>query len=122
VKFFRPAFLLILCAIGLRAQEEGAELTPIVVTGTFELRRGPSAADSFTKYLEREIDLKHAAEDEAARAPLWHARFWSYIPFRIEPASNDSTQFFTPSYLNLDYREAGRSLEESRKHSLFDAR
>jgi hypothetical protein len=110
----------LLCAVGLHAQE--IDLPPIVVTGTFELRRGPSPADSFARFLEKEIEAKRAVQESAARAPFFNARFWNYIPLRLESCSSDSSQFFTPNYLTSDYRNAARVLEESRKHSLFDSR
>jgi hypothetical protein len=120
VKIFLTAVFLVLGAVALRAQE--AELPPIVVTGTFELRRAPSPTDSFARHLEKEIEARRAAEDAVARSPIFNARFWSYIPLRLESCSSNSSQFFTPSYLTSDYRNAARALEESRKQPLFDAR
>ena len=111
---------LILGAAGLCAQEATVDLPGVVVTGTFELRRTPTPADSFLKYLDKQIDARRAAEEAVSRAPFWNARFWSYIPMRLGASQNDSTQFFTPSYLTQDYRNAARALEESRKHSLFE--
>jgi hypothetical protein len=111
---------LMLGATGLSAQE--AELPPIVVTGTFELRQAPPVIDLFILHLQKQIETKRAAEETVARSPLFNARFWSYIPLRLENCSSDSSQFFTPSYLTSDYRNAARALEESRKQSLFDAR
>ena len=113
---------LILGEAGLRAQETTVDLPGVVVTGAFELRRTPSAADSFMKYLDKQIDARRAADEAVARTPFWNARFWNYIPMRLESSSIDPTQFFTPSYLTLDYRNAERVLEESRKHSLFETR
>lgn len=113
---------LILAGTGLRAQETTADLPGVVVTGTFELRRTPSATDSFMKYLDKQIDARRAAEETIARAPFWNARFWRYIPIRLGSSQNDSTQFFTPSYLTQDYRNAARALEESPQHSLFETR
>ena len=120
VKILLIAVFLVLGAVALRAQE--AELPPIVVTGTFELRRAPSPTDSFARHLEKEIEARRAAEDAVARSPIFNARFWSYIPLRLESCSSNSSQFFTPSYLTSDYRNAARALEESRKQALFDAR
>ena len=113
---------LILGGTGLRAQETTVDLPGVVVTGSFELRRTPSAADSFVKYLDKQIDSKRAVDEAVARAPFWNARFWSYIPMRLESSSTDSAHFFTPSYLTLDYRNAARALEESRQQSLFETR
>ena len=113
---------LILGEAGLRAQETTVDLPGVVVTGAFELQRSPTSADSFMKYLDKQIDARRAADEAVARTPFWNARFWNYIPMRLESSSIDPTQFFTPSYLTLDYRNAERVLEESRKHSLFETR
>lgn len=120
MKILHAIAALTLGAAGIRAQETTVDLPGVVVTGTFELRRTPSAADSFMKYLDKQIDAKRAAEEAIARAPFWNARFWSYIPMRLGASQNDSSQFFTPSYLTQEYRNAARALEESRKHSLFE--
>lgn len=111
---------LVLSGIELRAQE--AELPPIVVTGTFELRQAPQVIDLFARHLEKQIETRRTAEEMVAKSPILNARFWSHIPMRLENCSNDSSQFFTPSYLTSDYRNTARLLEESRKQSLFDAR
>jgi hypothetical protein len=120
VRIILAAGVLILSAVALHAQE--AELPPIVVTGTFELRPGPSITDLFTQYLTRQMEAKRTAEEMMARSPFYYARFWSYIPMRLESSSTDSSPFLTPSYLTPDYRNAERALEDSRKHSLFDGR
>jgi hypothetical protein len=123
VKILHAIAALTFGAAGIRAQETTVDLPGVVVTGTFELRRTPrAAADSFMKYLDKQIDARRAAEETIARAPFWNERFWSYIPMRLGASQNDSTQFFTPSYLTQDYRNAARALEESRKHSLFETR
>ena len=106
----------------LRGQESTVDLPGVIVRSTFELRRSPTPADSFMKYLDKQIDAKRAADEAGARTPFWNARFWNYIPMRLESSSIDPTQLFTPSYLTLDYRNAERVLEESRKHSLFETR
>ena len=93
----------------------------MVVTGTFELRQGPSITDLFTLHLQRQIDTKRTIEEAAARAPWFNAKFWSYLP-QLQNSSTDSSQFFTPSYLTTDYRNAERALQESRKQSLFNGR
>jgi hypothetical protein len=120
VKTLWAAAVLLLSLSEARAQE--AELPPIVVAGTFELRQAPSVIDLFGRHLEKQIETRRAAEETVAKSPLLNARFWSYIPMRLENCSNDSSQFFTPSYLTSDYRNTARLLEESRKQSLFDAR
>jgi hypothetical protein len=106
--------------LDLSGQE--AELPPIVVTGTFELRQTPSISDLFALHLQRQIETRRVLDDVTAGSPFFNARFWSYIPLRLEPSSSDSSQFFTPSYLTSDYRNTARVLDESRKQSLFDAR
>ena len=116
---FAGAFFL-LGALELSAQE--AELPPIVVAGAFELRQAPSVTDLFAAHLEKQIETKQAVEEAVSRSPVFNARFWSYIPLRLESSSIDSSQFFTPSYLTSDYRNSARLLEESSKRSLFDAR
>jgi len=120
VKTLWAAAVLLLSLAGARAQE--VTLPPMVVTGTFELRQGPSVTDLFTQHLMRQAEAKRALDEATARAPLFNAKFWSYIPMRLESSSSDSSQFFTPSYLTLDYRNADRALQESRKQSLFDGK
>jgi hypothetical protein len=120
VKTLSATAVLLLCVLAANAQE--VTLPPIVVTGTFELRQGPSITDLFTQHLQKQIEAKRALEEATARSPIFNARFWSYIPMRLESSSSDSSQFFTPSYLTTDYRNAERALQESRKQSLFDAR
>ena len=105
--------------VTVRAQE--AELEPIVVTGTFELRQGPSIVDRFTQHLLNQFETKRTIEEAVARAPWFNAPFWKYLP-PLQSSSSDSFQFFTPSYLTSDYRNTARALEESRKQSLFDSR
>ena len=118
VKFrLAAAALLALGAAMLRAQE--AELPPIVVTGTFELRPGPSIVDRFTEHLLKQTETKHTLEEAVSRAPWFNAQFWKYLP-QMQSSSSDSYQFFTPSYLTSDYRNTERALIESRKQSLFD--
>jgi hypothetical protein len=113
------AAVLLLSLIAARAQE--VTLPPIVVTGTFELRQGPSVTDLFTHHLLRQAEAKRALEEATARAPLFNAKFWSYLP-QLQNSQIDSSQFFTPSYLTTDYRNAERALQDSRTHSLFDGR
>ena len=113
------AAVLLLSLSAARAQE--VTLPPLVVTGTFELRQGPSVTDLFTQHLLRQMEAKRALEEAAARAPLFNAKFWSYLP-QLQNSQIDSSQFFTPSYLTTDYRNAERALRESRKQSLFDGR
>lgn len=119
VKIFLAAVFLVLGAAVLRSQE--AELAPIVVTGTFELRQGPSVTDLFALHLLKQMETKRTMEEAVTRAPWFNARFWNYLP-PLQSSSTDSYQFFTPSYLTSDYRNTARTLEESRKQSLFDAR
>jgi len=120
VKFrLAAAALLMFDSAALPAQE--AELEPIVVTGTFELRPGPSIIDLFTAHLLKQIETKQTMEEALARAPWFNARFWKYLP-SLQSSMTDSSQFFTPSYLTSDYRNSARALDESRKQSIFDSR
>ena len=121
-KLLRVRILLVVAflALGgatLRAQE--AELPPIVVTGTFELRPGPSIIDRFTEHLLKQMETKRTVEEGVARAPWFNAPFWKYLP-PLQSSSTDSFQFFTPSYLTSDYRNTERALRDSQKQSLFD--
>jgi len=119
VKTLWAAAVLLLSLSAARAQE--VTLPPLLVTGTFELRQGPSVTDLFTQHLLKQAEAKRVLEEATARAPLFNAKFWSYLP-RIENSQIDSSQFFTPSYLTTDYRNAESALQESRKQSLFDGR
>jgi hypothetical protein len=107
-----------LAAAALPAQDQVVEIAPIVVTGTFELRREPPVVDAFTKHLERQIETKRADYEAIGQSAIWPARFWSFLP-RLE-LSSDSRQSLTPHYLTPAYREAARPIEEMRRHSLFD--
>jgi hypothetical protein len=117
VKTLSAAAVLLLSLVAARAQE--VTLPPMIVTGTFELRQGPSVTDLFTQHLLRQAEAKRAMEEATARAPLFNAKFWSYLP-QLQNSQIDSSQFFTPSYLTTDYRNAERALQESRKQSLFN--
>lgn len=119
MKILLVAAFLALGTAAVRAQE--AELEPIIVTGTFELRPGPLVIDLFTSHLLKQMETKRTLEEAVARAPWFNARFWNYLP-PLQSSSIDSYQFFTPSYLTSDYRNTTRALEESRKQSLFDGR
>ena len=99
---------------------EEAELAPIVVTGTFELRQGPSVTDQFTKYLLKQIETKREIEEIQARSPWYYSRLWNYLPMRLESSSSDSALFFMPRYLDLDNQHAEEMLRKSEKQSLFD--
>ena len=117
MKTLSAAAVLLLSLVAARAQE--VTLPPMIVTGTFELRQAPSVTDLFTQHLLRQMEAKRAMEEATARAPLFNAKFWSYLP-QLQNSQIDSSQFFTPSYLTTDYRNAERALQESRKQSLFD--
>src|SRR6266404_1919191 len=112
------AAILALSLLPARGQE--VTLPPIVVTGTFELRQGPSVTDLFTQHLQRQIEAKRALEEAVAGSAIFNAKFWKYLP-PLQNCSSDSSLFFTPSYLTTDYRNAERALQESRKQSVFDA-
>ena len=119
MKTLWAAAVLLLSLVAAGAQE--VTLPPIVVSGTFELRPGPSVTDLFTQHLQRQMETKRGVEEAVARSPWFNARFWNYLP-PLQNSSSDSSQFFTPSYLTLDYRNTERVLQESRRHSLFDAK
>jgi hypothetical protein len=119
VKTLSAAAVLLLSLVAARTQE--VTLPPMTVTGTFELRQGPSVTDLFTQHLLRQAEGKRALEEAVARAPLFNAKFWSYLP-QLQNSQIDSSQFFTPSYLTTDYRNAERALQESRQQSLFDGK
>ena len=99
---------------------EEAELAPIVVTGTFELRQGPSVTDQFTQHLLRQTETRRAIEEIQARSPWYYSRLWNYLPMRFESSSADPGLFFMPHYLDLDYQHAEEMLRKSEKHSLFE--
>jgi hypothetical protein len=119
VKTLLAAAIFALSLLAAHAQE--VTLPPMIVTGTFELRQGPSVTDLFTLHLQRQMEAKRTLEEATARAPWFNAKFWSYLP-QIQNSQSDSSQFFTPSYLTTDYRNAERALQDSRKQSLFDGR
>jgi hypothetical protein len=118
------AFLMVAFVLGgagmVRAHE--IELPPIVVTGTFELRQGPSVTDLFTLHLQRQIENRRAVEGTLARSPWYYSRYWNYIPMRLGSSSPDSDQFFKPQYLTLDNQRADWELRKMEKLSLFDRR
>ena len=120
VKGFVVACLALAGMSSAFAQE--AELAPIVVTGTFELRQGPSVTDLFTQHLERQIETKRAVDEAIAKSPWYYSRFWNYVPMRIESSSGNSDQFFRPQYLTLENQKADWELRKSEKQSLFDKR
>src|SRR4051812_2402581 len=110
----------VLVTVRTRAQE--AELPPIVVTGTFELRQGPSVTDLFALHLEKQIEAKRAVDDAVARSPWYYSRIWNYFPMRIESSSGDLDQFLKPQYLTLENQRSDWELRKAEKQSLFDRR
>ena len=104
------------------ADAQEIELPPIVVSGTFELRQGPSVTDLFTLHLEKQIETKRAVEDAFERAPWYYAQFWNYIPMRVESSSGNSDQFFRPQYLTLENQKQDWELRKAEKQSLFERR
>jgi hypothetical protein len=103
------------------AHGQEVTLPPMVVSGNFELRQGPSVTDLFTQHLQKQIETKRTLEEASARAPWFNGGFWKYLP-ALQNSMSDSSQFFTPSYLTTDYRNTEHTLQESRKQSLFDNR
>ena len=114
------AILLAALPIASDAQTDVVEIAPIVVTGTFELRRSPPAVDAFTKYLEKQIEAQREHEEAIARSPIWNARFWSLVPVRLESSTN-LNEFFVPNYSTIAYRQDIRKIDDFRKHSLFSS-
>jgi hypothetical protein len=113
-------------AVTLRAQDSRlekpeivAELAPMIVSGSFELQRQPAIIDLVIKDLDLQFEQKRKTDEEIARAPLWNARFWNYIPIHLGPG--DDEQFFTPGYLSLANQDSVRALELSQKRDLFEA-
>jgi hypothetical protein len=120
LSLFSIAVVTFAAAVMVRGQE--IELPPIVVTGTFELRQGPSVTDLFTLHLQKQIETRRALDDAAARSPWYYARFWNYFPIRIESSSGDADQFFRPQYLTLENQKLDAELRKADKQSLFDRR
>jgi len=119
VKIPSTLLAIVLAAAVLRAQDQVVEIAPLVVTGSFELRRAPAAVDSFPRYLEQQSETKRAEQEATARSPIWNARFWSFIPIRLE-SSIDSHQFFVPGYSTPEDWGAARRIDDFRLHSIFD--
>jgi hypothetical protein len=113
-------FITFAALVTVRTHAQEAELPPIVVTGTFELRQGPSVTDLFTLHLEKQIEAKRTIEEAMARSPWYYSRLWNYFPMRIESSSGNSDQFFTPQYLTLENQKADWELRKTEKQSLFD--
>ncbi|HZJ39262.1 MAG TPA: hypothetical protein VFD18_08820 [Chthoniobacterales bacterium] len=114
------ASLLAVLPIASDAQTDVVEIAPIVVTGTFELRPSPPAVDSFSRYFEKQIQAQREQQEAIARAPLWNARFWSFVPVRLESSTN-LNEFFVPNYSSIAYRQDTQKIDDLRKHSLFSS-
>ena len=112
---------LALAGAGLVYAQE-IELPPIVVTGTFELRQGPSVTDLFTQHLQKQIETNRGVEETMARSPWYYSRFWNYFPMGLGSSSPDPDQFFKPQYLSLENQKTDWELRKSEKQSLFDRR
>jgi hypothetical protein len=98
------------------------ELPPIVVTGTFELRQGPSVVDLFTMHLQKQIERQRTIEEMVARSPWYYSRLWKYVPMSLGSSSPDPDQFFKPQYLSLENQKIDWELRKAEKQSLFDRR
>jgi hypothetical protein len=120
VKGFVIACLALTGMGGAFAQE--IELPPIVVTGTFELRPGPSVTDLFTLHLQKQIETKRAVEETVARSPWYYSRYWNYVPMKFGSSSPDPDQFFKPRYLMFEYQKDEWELRKAEKKSLFERR
>lgn len=93
-------------------------LAPVVVNASFEMTRPSTAIDSAIRSTWREMDEKRKRDDELARSPVWNARFWSYVPFRL--GLSDPKEFFIPSYSTASYRAIDAELRLSEKRALFE--
>ena len=122
MKLLLSSVVLLLWVASLAAQEETAEVDPIVVTGTLELRQAPPPADSFMRFFEKQVEAKKAEQDALPQSAFWNARFWSLIPMRLESSMDamDPSRFSIPNYATIEYREAARYMNELNKHSIFD--
>lgn len=98
------------------------ELPPIVVTGTFELRQGPSVVDLFTMHLQKQLEAKRTIEEMVARSPWYYSKLWKYWPIPLGSSSSDPDQFFKPQYLSLENQRTDWDLRKAEKQSLFDRR
>jgi hypothetical protein len=98
------------------------ELPPIVVTGTFELRQGPSVVDLFTMHLQKQIETKRTLEEMVARSEWYYSRLWKYVPMELGSSSPDPEQFFKPQYLSLENQKSDWELRKIEKQSPFDRR
>ena len=117
------ALLMIFAAlVTARTRAQEAELVPIVVTGTFELRQGPSVTDLFTQHLEKQTETKRAVEETIAKSPWYYSRFWNYVPLELGSSAPDPDLFFKPQYLSLENQRQDWELRKSEKQSLFDRR
>ncbi|HEY2138851.1 MAG TPA: hypothetical protein VGH00_02140 [Chthoniobacterales bacterium] len=106
----------------LAARAQVAELAPIVVTGTFELRQSPSVTDLFTGHLQRQTETRRSLEEAVARSPWYYSRLWNYAPIRLGSSSPDSDQFFKPHYLTIENQKVDLELRKMEKQSIFDRR
>ncbi len=115
---------LIALASVARAQESqtpgsdvSVTLAPVVVTATFEMPRPPGTTELAIRALSREMEEKQKRDEEIAKSPLWNARFWGYIPFRL--GLSDPKDFFIPNYSTAMYRGLDTEVRRSEKQSLF---
>src|SRR3954467_15036102 len=106
-----------LSVLSMHAQE--VTLPPIVVTGTFELRQGPSIVDLFTMHLQKQFETKRGIEEMVARSPWYYSRFWKDVPMQIRSSSPDPEQFFKPQYLSFENQKTEWELRKAEKQSLF---
>ncbi len=85
----------------------------IVISGRLETSPDAKTGKFAVEFIGKEIDLKRAADEAAARLPaFWKASFWKYLPVDPggtlnSPTVSDDDPFLTPAYLTL----AGRLLE-----------
>lgn len=119
----RFAIIFLSVVSGAHAQQKTqpeavAELTPIVIQGTFELSLRPTATELALKAVERLMVEKQTHDDAIARSPFWNARFWSEIPFTF--GLSDPKDFALPSYSTANYRGGEAQVRFSEKQTLFN--
>lgn len=93
-----------------------AELTPIVVSGTFQLQLAHPESDHAVRAVEKAILQREAKEKARERSLLFDAKFWRYIPKLGLP---EEKEFIVPSYSTVAYRDAEMQLRSSERSALI---
>ena len=119
VTFLRVAWVAATMAAANLTRGQEIELPPIVVTGTFELRPGPSTTDLFTLHLQKQMEARRALDETMARTPWYYSTLWKYWPIPLGSSAPDPDQFFKPQYLSLENQRSDWELRKAEKQSLF---